>query len=173
MEKSLILTTYACEDADITFSFTGKTGLNYSVEAYDQSSDKLSPTKTTDNGNGTSNYEFTVKTTKSGMYTARVMQESTSNSGYTQDGTIDYVVHPTLTHWSPTTKSTDWNTWDNWVEGSPYHCTDVVIPTNAKVYPVLQNKNNDDENSCNGIHFEPGAAVENVFGSITTKHGWT
>ena len=154
---------HACNGTDITFSFKGKTGLNYFVEAYDQSAERLSPTKTTDNGNGTSNYDFTVKTTKAGMYTARVMQESTSNSGYTQDGTIDYVVHPTITHWSPTTKSTDWNTWDNWVEGSPYHCTDVVIPTNAKVYPVLQNKNNDDDNSCNGIHFEPGAAVENVF----------
>lgn len=156
---------HACNGTDITFSFTGKTGLNYVVEAYDQSADKLSQTKTTDNGNGTSNYEFTVKTTKSGMYTARVMQESTSNSGYTQDGTIDYVVHPTLTHWNPTTMNTDWNTWSNWVEGSPYHCTDVVIPTNAKVYPVLQAIDSKDtyDNSCNGIHFEPGAAIENVF----------
>lgn len=154
---------HACNGTDITFSFTGKTGLNYYVEAYDQSADKLSLTKTTDNGNGTSNYEFTVKTTKSGMYTARVMQESTSNSGYTQDGTIDYVVHPTLTHWNPTTMNTDWNTWSNWVEGSPYHCTDVVIPTNAKVYPVLQAIDNTCDNSCNGIHFEPGAAIENVF----------
>lgn len=154
---------HACNGTDITFSFKGKTGLNYFVEAYDQSAEKLSPTTTTDNGNGTSNYEFTVKTTKSGMYTARVMQESTSNSGYTQDGTIDYVVHPTLTHWNPTTMNTDWNTWSNWVEGSPYHCTDVVIPTNAKVYPVLQAIDNTCDNSCNGIHFEPGAAIENVF----------
>lgn len=154
---------HACNGTDITFSFKGKTGLNYYVEAYDQSADKLSPTKTTDNGDGTSTYEFTVMTTKSGMYTARVMQESTSNSGYTQDGTIDYVVHPTLTHWNPTTMNTDWNTWSNWVEGSPYHCTDVVIPTNAKVYPVLQAIDNTCDNSCNGIHFEPGAAIENVF----------
>lgn len=157
---------HACNGTDITFSFKGKTGLNYSVEAYDQSDDKLSPTKTTDNGNGTSNYEFTVKTTKAGMYTARVMQESTStDTEYRQDGTIDYVVHPTLTHWNPTTMNTDWNTWSNWVEGSPYHCTDVVIPTNAKVYPVLQAIDSKDtyDNSCNGIHFEPGAAIENVF----------
>lgn len=156
---------HACEDADITFSFKGKTGLNYVVEAYDQSADKLSPT-TTNNDDGTSTYEFTVKTTKSGMYTARVMQESTSTDNeYKQDGTIDYVVHPTLTHWNPTTMNTDWNTWSNWVEGSPYHCTDVVIPTNAKVYPVLQAIDSKDtyDNSCNGIHFEPGAAIENVF----------
>lgn len=154
---------HACNGTDITFSFKGKTGLNYYVEAYDQSSSKLSPTTTTNNNDGTSTYEFTVKTTKAGMYTARVMQESTSNSGYTQDGTIDYVVHPTLTHWNPTTMNTDWNTWSNWVEGSPYHCTDVVIPTNAKVYPVLQAIDNTCDNSCNGIHFEPGAAIENVF----------
>ncbi len=157
---------HACEGADITFSFTGKTGLNYYVEAYDQSSDKLSQAKTTDNGNGMSKYEFTVKTTKAGMYTARVMQESTStDKEYKQDGVIDYVVHPTLTHWNPTTMNTDWNTWSNWIEGSPYHCTDVVIPTNAKVYPVLKTVDSKDtyDNSCNGIHFEPGAAVENVF----------
>lgn len=157
---------HACNGTDITFSFKGKTGLNYVVEAYDQSADKLSPTKTTDNGNGTSNYEFTVKTTKAGMYTARVMQEKASEEGgVKQDGTIDYVVHPTLTHWNPTTMNTDWNTWSNWVEGSPYHCTDVVIPTNAKVYPVLQAVDSKDtyDNSCNGIHFEPGAAIENVF----------
>ncbi len=74
---------HACNGTDITFSFKGKTGLNYYVEAYDQSDVKLSPTKTTNNndGTGTSTYEFTVKTTKAGMYTARVMQESTSNSG--------------------------------------------------------------------------------------------
>ena len=155
---------HACNGTDITFSFTGKTGLNYYVEAYDQSADKLSPTTTTNNNDGTSTYEFTVKTTKSGMYTARVMQEKASeDGGVKQDGTIDYVVHPTLTHWNPTTMNTDWNTWSNWVEGSPYHCTDVVIPTNAKVYPVLQAIDNTCDNSCNGIHFEPGAAVENVF----------
>lgn len=157
---------HACKGADITFSFKGKTGLNYYVDAYDQSTDKLSASKTTDNNDGTTTYEFTVTTTKSGMYTARVMQEKASEEGgVKQDGTIDYVVHPTLTHWNPDTKSTDWNTWSNWIEGSPYHCTDVVIPTNAEVYPVLNAIDSKDtyDNSCNGIHFEPGAAVENVF----------
>lgn len=157
---------HACKGTDITFSFKGKTGLNYYVEASDQSDDKLTATKTTNNNDGSSTYEFTVMTTKSGMYTARVMQEKASEeSGAKQDGTIDYVVHPTLTHWNPETKSTDWNTWSNWIEGSPYHCTDVVIPTKAKVYPVLQAIDTKDtyDNSCNGIHFEPGAAVENVY----------
>ena len=157
---------HACKGTDITFSFKGKTGLNYYVDAYDQSSEKLSASKTTNNNDGTTTYEFTVTTTKSGMYTARVMQEKASEEGgVKQDGTIDYVVHPTLTHWNPDTKSTDWNTWSNWIEGSPYHCTDVVIPTNAEVYPVLTAIDSKDtyDNSCNGIHFEPGAAVENVF----------
>ena len=157
---------HACKGTDITFSFKGKTGLNYYVEAYDQSSEKLSSPKTTNNNDGTTTYEFSVTTTKSGMYTARVMQEKASEEdGVKQDGTIDYVVHPTLTHWNPETKSTDWNTWSNWIEGSPYHCTDVVIPTNAEVYPVLNAIDSKDtyDNSCNGIHFEPGAAVENVY----------
>ena len=159
---------HACLGDAITFSFKGKTGLSYYVEAVDQKDGKLAPTTTTNNNDGTSTYEIKLdKTTQSGLFTARVLQESTTTDGaeYKQDGTIDYVVHPTLTHWNPATKNTDWNSWSNWIEGSPYHCTDVVIPTNARVYPVLQTVDSKDtyDNTCNGIHFEPGAAVENVF----------
>ena len=182
----------ACLNSGITFSFTGKTGFNYYIEAADQldtkkdtkwEAEKWKATQGTPNGDGkgTSPFTYTIeKTTKSGQFSARILVESTSTdeSKYKQVGVINYTVHPLLTHWNPNTESTDWNTWSNWIEGSPYLCTDVVIPTGAKVYPILKDKptttdnttTTDDAttisqnyNSCNGIHFEPGAAVENVY----------
>ena len=156
---------HTCLGSDITFTFTGKKGFNYKVEAADQSSNLLQVTEQGDGKyEGTSIYACTMHTTKAGIFSARILQEKASSvSGYAQDGVIDYVVHPTLTHWNPATTNTDWNAWSNWTEGSPYSCTDVVIPTGAKTYPVLKDAKGNDENQCKDIHFEPGAAVENVF----------
>lgn len=152
---------HTCLNSDITFSFKGRKGFNYKIEAADQTENLQS---VTENGSsdGNSTYTCTLKTTKAGVFTARILQENNS-TGYQQDGIINYVVHPLVTHWNPTTTSTAWNVWSNWLEGSPYECTDVVIPTGAKVYPVLADPDATTDNRCNGIHFEPGAAVENVF----------
>lgn len=162
----------ACLNSDITFSFTGKTGFSYYIEAADQT-DNLLKTTASNNGNGTSAFTSTLSTTKSGQFSARILMESTSTEGssYKQVGVINYAVHPLVTHWNPNTTSTDWNVWSNWIEGSPYKCTDVVIPTGAKVYPVLTTPVADNDNQCNGIHFEPGAAVENVF-KLDYKSAW-
>lgn len=75
---------------------------------------------------------------------------------------VDYSVHPTRTTWKTTASNTDWNKWDNWTDGSPYCCTDVIIPSNAKLYPVLDEAVADvpDKYCCRYIHFEPRAAVE-------------
>lgn len=73
-------------------------------------------------------------------------------------------VHPRKTTWKRDPSDTDWNNWSNWTDGSPWGCTNVVIPTGATKYPDL--KQNVDEfyggNYCNNIHFEPGAAVLNT-----------
>lgn len=73
-------------------------------------------------------------------------------------------VHPRKTTWKRNASDTDWNNWSNWTDGSPWGCTDVIIPTGAIKYPDL--KQNVDEfygdNYCNNIHFEPGAAVLNT-----------
>lgn len=73
-------------------------------------------------------------------------------------------VHPRKTTWKRDPSDTDWNNWSNWTDGSPWGCTDVIIPTGAIKYPDL--KQNVDEfygdNYCNNIHFEPGAAVLNT-----------
>lgn len=68
-------------------------------------------------------------------------------------------VHPLKTTWKRNPVDTDWNNWNNWTDGSPWGCTNVVIPTGATKYPDLISG---DENYCDNIHFEPGAAVLNT-----------
>ena len=69
---------------------------------------------------------------------------------------IDATVHPVLATWKTNNNSTDWNDWDNWVEGSPWSCTDVIIPSNANLYPELKSG---EKNYCKNIHFEQGGEV--------------
>lgn len=75
-------------------------------------------------------------------------------------------VHPLKTTWKRNPADTDWNNWSNWTDGSPWGCTNVVIPTGAKRYPVLESWSSIDKfyggNYCENIHFEPGAAVLNT-----------
>lgn len=76
-----------------------------------------------------------------------------------------YSVHPTRTTWKTTATNNDWNKWDNWSDGSPYCCTDVIIPKGAKYYPELPGTitaANADLYCCQSIHFEPGAAVGDI-----------
>ena len=89
----------ACLNSDITFSFTGKTGFSYYIEAADQT-DNLLKTTASNNGNGTSAFTSTLSTTKSGQFSARILMESTSTEGssYKQVGVINYAVHPLVTH---------------------------------------------------------------------------
>ena len=62
--------------------------------------------------------------------------------------------------------STDWNEWKNWTRGVPViGCTDVVIPSGSKSYPILGVYNDEtgtkptDFNSCDTIHFMHGGEV--------------
>ncbi len=75
-------------------------------------------------------------------------------------------VHPRKTTWKRNPTDTDWNNWSNWTDGSPWGCTNVVIPTGATRYPNLKAWDSVDKfyggNYCANIHFEPGAAVLNT-----------
>lgn len=75
-------------------------------------------------------------------------------------------VHPLKTTWKRNPSDTDWNNWSNWTDGSPWGCTNVVIPAGAKLYPNLNAwgsvGNFYGGNYCANIHFEPGAAVLNT-----------
>lgn len=62
-----------------------------------------------------------------------------------EDGNTEYcngmkvTLHPTKTTWKGTTggKETRWDLWSNWSKGTPWGCTDVVIPAGLTNYPVL------------------------------------
>lgn len=75
-------------------------------------------------------------------------------------------VHPLKTTWKRNPSDTDWNNWSNWTDGSPWGCTNVVIPAGATRYPDLNAwvsvKKFYGGNYCANIHFEPGAAVLNT-----------
>lgn len=68
-------------------------------------------------------------------------------------------IHPTKTTWNTNNSSTDWNNWDNWDKGSPWKCTNVILPSDAFIYPILKDG---EKNMCNFIYFEPGAELENT-----------
>lgn len=75
-------------------------------------------------------------------------------------------IHPLKTTWKRNASDTDWNNWSNWTDGSPWGCTNVVIPEGATRYPDLNAWGSVDKfyggNYCANIHFEPGAAVLNT-----------
>lgn len=68
-------------------------------------------------------------------------------------------IHPTETTWKTSNSSTDWNNWDNWDNGSPWECTNVILPSDAFIYPILVDG---EDNMCRYIYFAPGAELENT-----------
>ncbi|MBD5272514.1 MAG: hypothetical protein HDS42_04475, partial [Bacteroides sp.] len=86
---------------------------------------------------------------------------------YDENGTPvksdEYTVHPNQTTWRKDATTSDWDKWDNWTNGSPYCCTNVIIPSDARIYPSLKNGIEDGDEYCvAGIHFEPGAEIHNA-----------
>lgn len=81
---------------------------------------------------------------------------------------LPIVIHDTLTIWTGK-NSSNWNDWDNWTNGTPYGCTNVIIPspesldkTNGANYPILDNLGEQgDIYVCKGIHLEPKAEIVN------------
>ena len=67
-----------------------------------------------------------------------------------------FKVHPLNTTWKINPGNSDWNHWENWTNGSPLICTNVTIPSDCNIYPVLTNI---EQNGCNNIYFESGGEV--------------
>ncbi|MDE7413483.1 MAG: T9SS type A sorting domain-containing protein [Muribaculaceae bacterium] len=153
-----------CVGDDIYVTATGSPGfypISFNApltedEETDTKSMKIEIKETQNGGKGVFKYPFS--TGKAGVYQVVI---------YNQDGapirSASYKVHPDNTQWLTTATTSDWTKWDNWTNGSPYCCTNVVIPSNATVYPDLSGSVTDgDEYCCNLIHFEPGAEVNRV-----------
>lgn len=64
-------------------------------------------------------------------------------------------IHPAITEWLG--KSTEWNNDENWTDGVPAGCTNVILRKGVPYYPVLTKVS-----SCANIHFEEGAYIQNI-----------
>lgn len=145
--------TDVCEGDMITISGEGMTNTEYTILLPDQGIDKTFTTE--DDGS----FCHTFQLNRAGRYTMTFLD----GSG-TTISSAPYTVHPLVTTWRTDAASTDWNEWNNWTDGSPYCCTDAVIPQGATRYPVLDGTVTEGDEYCvQGIHFEPGAAVDRVY----------
>ncbi len=87
-------------------------------------------------------------------------------------GTAAYEVHPLKTEWKTDAENSNWKDRANWTAGTPYCCTDVVIPSGASRYPVLRDNNpHGDEFCCNRILIRPGGSVEGV-NKLNYRRAW-
>ncbi len=72
-------------------------------------------------------------------------------------------VHSEETTWCGTTS--EWDEWSNWTNGTPWSCTNVIIPsrTDSPTYPnwdgIYPHITSAMDAKCNYIHFEPGAEL--------------
>ena len=125
--------------------------VDYKVEAIDRDNNNsvtISDSYTV--GQGT--FKLSFKIENAGRYNVQL----TSTEGDVIAWPL-LTVHPREATWKGT--SNDWNEWSNWDDGSPWSCTNVIIPSNASTYPELVST---DFNPCNYIHFEPHAEVVNT-----------
>lgn len=123
----------------------GKPNTDYTLICYDVNQNNKETKYTLPLSNG----RFTISDLPVGDYYIRIQGEEAA-------GAIHVMVHPTETTWKGNAGSTDWNQWSNWDRGIPWECTNVIIPTNAATYPVLDSN---DKATCLNIHFEPGAEL--------------
>lgn len=145
--------TDVCKGDIITIKGKGLSSTEYNIQLPDQN---INEKFTTDDDGY---FEKSYQLNKPGRYTMTFRD----GSGI-RVGSATYVVHPLVTTWRKDAASTDWNAWNNWTAGSPYCCTDAVIPQGAQRYPVLDGTvRTGDEYCVQGIHFEPGAAVDRVY----------
>ena len=137
---------HVCYPEDVVIQVAGgNPGTDYTLICYDVNQNNEMKEYTLPLNNGS----FTISNLPVGDYYIRIEEEEAA-------GAIHVMVHPTETTWKVNAESTDWNQWNNWDRGIPWECTNVIIPTNAATYPVLDSN---DKATCLNIHFEPGAEL--------------
>lgn len=119
----------------------------------------LTLTKTVD---GPELYSWRHKVEDPGRYLIKLKKQKNLDTDMEEEHLLSFTAHPHRTKWMPQTaeeKKNDWNSWDNWDRGTPWNCTEVIIPSDATSYPILMA---DTTNICQLIHFEPHAEVVNT-----------
>lgn len=106
-----------------------------------------------------------------GYYTFRLYNGSKEEWGennehkdlYLVSNNAILTVHPNRTTWTGS-QNNDWNNWSNWSDGSPWTCTDVIIPGGCPNYPVLtQSDYKNKQNYCANIYIKDGGQLVNSF----------
>lgn len=147
--KFTLSAEHLCQQSDLIVTIKGTAGAVYKISCPEQ---------------GINDVEVTVQANGEGSWTGAMPNAAREAilSVTTQDGaksaTKKFAVHPLQTTWDGS-ENTDWNNWDNWTEGSPIGCSNVIIPAGCANYPVLTAAS---ENLCSHIHFEMGAEVVNT-----------
>lgn len=144
-----------CQGGKITVTWTGQTQTDYYVALPEQDIERMKYDKSTANAENAVYAINDVVAKKAGICTVFIL-DSCGN----KLADAIYTVHPLVTRWKADAIDSDWEKWDNWTNGSPYLCSDVIIPSQTKHWPVLQSGKT---NGCNGIHFLPGGAVERAY----------
>ncbi len=68
-------------------------------------------------------------------------------------------LHPDQTVWMGAARNEDWNDWQNWSDGAPWTCTNVIIPGSCVNYPKLEKGV---DNYCANLHLSAGAELVNA-----------
>lgn len=155
-----------CAGDDITVTATGNTGNKYYLYFEDKDAGNKGVVELVSTSSTTDNINYTYSTKKSGEYQLTIFD----GSG-TPLTSLLYKVHPLVTRWLTTASNNEWNKWDNWSNGSPYCCTNAIISSDAKNFPVLGTVENPRDYCCKDIYFEPHAAVENI-PSLNYRKAW-
>ena len=99
-----------------------------------------------------------------GMYSVALYanQEAAEGDGdKISSSTLILTVHNTETKWTGVSRNHDWNTWGNWTQGTPSHCTNVIIPGGlGDNYPILSAN---ETNVCANLYIEDGGQLVNSF----------
>ena len=103
------------------------------------------------------------------LYQSREEAESPNGSMISTTALV-LTVHPEETTWTGASNNHDWNDWDNWSDGSPWTCTNVIIPgEKGNNYPWLGEA---DENYCNYLYIENGGQLVNSFYLTSYNKAW-
>mgnify|MGYP001306670663 FL=1 len=144
---------HICVESPVTINITGTDVLptgDYTLEFHDITATSTVADKTITLG---ADHTLTVNDLPAGDYYINIKSVANANAYYNG---VHVTVHPKETTWKQNAASTDWNTWANWSNGSPWDCTNVILPSGCTRYPELTNGA---DNYCQYIHFSPHAEL--------------
>ena len=100
--------------------------------------------------------------TTHGVYTLRLYNdESCTNNAEISNSPLLLYIHSNHTVWNGEGIKNSWNDWDNWTDGAPWTCTNVIIPGDlGDNYPIL---NANETNVCANLYIEDGGQLVNSF----------